>query len=469
MSCLFVSRRAALRRRRGAELVASLPPHVGPVRWLVVTVALWMVGASAPSSGAGMTNAVLYRATSASRQFTAFAPNSLLASVTCVFAERVKHEWLAQLDLADNWRDPIVIAVRERDPASPAQPALSVDAFQNEIHLKYQITCVLPPPLDEGSLTVALVGALCEEFSNRDQRTSRTTAYERAMIPPWLAWGLAASIRDRDASFLGVLRHSVEAGRPATATELLARTPAPTDPAEQELFRADAWVLTKGLLSLPSGAQKMQRFLVALGETKSASNAFTASFGADFPGPVAMEKWWSLQQAVCSAATAPGNLSVEETARRLDELLPTALVENEETKNAEVRTQLPFDQLWRYYDKPWMPEVLRAKVNSLEMLRSQTHPLYRSVIDGYIRASILLMEEKLGQHRRAVAAADRARAAVERKGRQITAYLDREERIHSPDDFHDWLAGYFQTLNQIEALDENRHNPISDYLDQFDR
>jgi len=67
-----------------------------------------------------------------------------------------------------------------------------------------------------------------------------------------------------------------------------------------------------------------------------------------------------------------------------------------------------------------------------------------------------------------VAAADRDRATVDRKAKQITAYLNQEERIYSPDEFTSLFTGYFETLDQIQTIEKNRHNPISDYLDQFD-
>jgi hypothetical protein len=113
--------------------------------------------------------------------------------------------------------------------------------------------------------------------------------------------------------------------------------------------------------------------------------------------------------------------------------------------------------------------VLKAKFSSLEMLRSEAHPFYRSVIDGYVEAVVLLMDEKLNRFRRAVAVAGRNRATVDQKARQITAYLNQEERIYSPEEFTGLFTGYFQTLDQIQAIEKNRHNPISDYLDQFDR
>ena len=436
--------------------------------WLAMTIAVSVAGALVPSAHADATNAVQWRATSASIQFTAYASSPLFSSAICVFAERVKRAWLAELNMPDNWRDPIIVVLRERDSSTAGMPPISVDAFQNEIHLKYQITCVTPPPLDGRLMAVAVVETLCDEFANREQPTSRTTGYIRAPIPPWLAHGLAEFLEGRADSLTEVARRSVNAGRPQTASELIRTMALPSDPAERELFRANAWMLTEGLFSLPNAAQKMQRFLMELGATKSVSNAFSVVYGTDFPQEVTLEKWWSIQQAQRTATVVAQNLSLEETARRLDAILPTALVQSGGKGETEVRTQVSMEKLWRYYEKPWLKEVLKGKFNNLETLRSQAHPLYRSVIDGYAEAMILLMNEKLSQYRRAIAIANRSRAAADQKTKRITEYLDQEERIYSPEEFTNLFTGYFQTLDQIHTLEKDRHNPISDYLDQFE-
>ena len=189
--------------------------------WLAMTIAVSVAGVLAPAARADTTNAVLSRTTSASEQFTAYASSPLFSSAICVFAERVKRAWLAELNMPDNWRDPIIVVLRERDSSTAGMPPISVDAFQNEIHLKYQITCVMPPPLDGRLMAVAVVETLCDEFANREQPTSRTTGYIRAPIPPWLVQGLAESLEGRADSLLEVARRSVSAGRPQTASELI--------------------------------------------------------------------------------------------------------------------------------------------------------------------------------------------------------------------------------------------------------
>ena len=93
------------------------------------------------------TNA-LVRTVSASRQFVACASDRLLPSALCAYAERVKREWLRQLDVADNWRDPILLLVQTRQAAQTIAAPVSIAVFQTDEHLEYRIRCLAPPPID---------------------------------------------------------------------------------------------------------------------------------------------------------------------------------------------------------------------------------------------------------------------------------------------------------------------------------
>ena len=89
-----------------------------------MTIAFSVPGVLVLSAHANATNGVLSLPSSASRQFTAYwHPVHRFSSVVCVFASASSGQWLAQLDAPDNWRDPILIVVRERkgstDTATP--------------------------------------------------------------------------------------------------------------------------------------------------------------------------------------------------------------------------------------------------------------------------------------------------------------------------------------------------------------
>ena len=229
--------------------------------WLAASIVAVPLATTTPDSDAGATN-TLVSTVSASRQFTAYADDRLLPSALCVYAEHVKHEWLQRLNVADNWRDPILLLVRTREESQTNASPISMVVFQTDKHLKYQIDCLVPPRIDEARLLATIVDALCSEWANRQQPTVRNKAYTMAPVPVWLVQGMAASIQERREALLSLTQRSVAAGRPPHAADLLNARSLPVDPLERQMFQANAWVLTESLLGLPDGRREIPGFPV---------------------------------------------------------------------------------------------------------------------------------------------------------------------------------------------------------------
>ncbi len=414
-----------------------------------------------------VTNA-LVSTVSVSRQFTAYADNPLLPSALCVYAERVKREWRRRMDMPDNWRDPILLVVRTRDPAQTNEPAISLAMFQTESHLKYQIRCLVPPSLDEAELLVTLVEALSLEWEYRAQPTVRGKLFPPPVMPLWLVEGLAVSIQGRFDSLLAVARRSVAAGRPARAADVLDTKALPSEAVGQQLFRANAWILTESLLALPDGSRKIRNFLTDLGTQKVASNAFWTVYHEDFPENGTLENWWTREQARRTSVSLAQDLPAEETVRQLDAILVTKLERTDGSKAMPRKVETRIDDLWKYTDEPGLRDILKSKIDQLGALRGQGHPAYRPVVDEYIEAVTWLLQGNTVRFRRAVRQAAAMKTAAERQSLAIAAYMDQAEHAYAPEELSETFKGYFRTLDQAEKLEEERRSPISDYLDKFD-
>jgi hypothetical protein len=442
--------------------------HLSRFLAVAAIVLAQFLGAQEADAASTDTN-VLTSTVSASRQFAAYAENPLLPSALCVYAERVKHEWLRRMDLDDNWRDPILLVVRTRVPAQTNAPAISMAVFQTDAHLKYQIRCLMPPLLDETELLATMVEALSLEWANRVQPTVRGELYVPPVMPLWLVEGLATSIQGRFDSLLSIARRSVAAGRPQQAAEVLGVKVLPADGADRELFQANAWMFTESLLALPDGSQKLRSFLSELGAQKVVSNAFWKVYHQDFSSNEALEKWWSLEQARRTSVTVAQDLSAEETVRQLDAILVTKLEPTTQHKETPNETEATIDKLWEYAQEPWLKDVLQLKIDRLGALRSQAHPLYQPALDEYIDAIRWLFQGSDVRFRRAVRQAAAMQAVAEKRSRAIAAYLDQSERAYVPEELSQTFNGYFQTFDQAQKLEEERRSPISDYLDKFDQ
>jgi hypothetical protein len=430
-----------------------------------LTGALALLALAAPAQSLPATNTPA-RVVSATGQFVAYADTLLFAATLCGFAERVKHEWRKQLEAGSDWRDPIVIVLGPPTPGQTNMPAVTMQTFQTDLHLKYEIRC-FAPPLDEMALLSALVEALCAETANRAQPTSRLAAYNAPIIPPWIVRGLAQSVLGRADLLAPVLRRSMAAGRLRPATELLAAAALPDDAAEVRMFEANAYLLTESLRQLPDGGRQLRQFLTELGKDKNAHTAFWKVYRESFPNEAALEKWWSLQLVRETLTHPPDRMTAEETGRELEQILRTRLVRTgNKAGQMEFDARLP--ELLPYYERPWLPPVLKEKSMQLAALRGTAHMSYENAIDNYIEAVGLLLEQKISRCRRALRRAEDASAAAARESKRIADFLDRAERARAPGR----PAGfdeYFRTLEQLQDAEQQRRNPVSDYLDQLDR
>jgi hypothetical protein len=418
-------------------------------RWLAAGL---LAAASARAAG---TNRAFATTISSSRQFVVYAPNVTAASALCAYAEQIKREWQQRLGPTDLWRDSIVFIVRDREGDLTNAPVLATQTVRFDPRLRYQLTFVVPPAPDDATFVAATVEALCAELANRDQPRVRNVPYLAAPIPVWLTEGLGQSILGRADQLLTVVRRSAAGSRPQTAMELMSLSKLPGDAPDRALYRANVWFLTEALLRLPGGTQKLQRLLTELGATKTFGTAFTTVYANDFPDTATLEQWWSDQLTLARDAKVAENYTMAETARQLDALL-----------TVETETRPAFAQLWRDYQQPWLNPLLRDKLVRFDALNTYAHPLYRPVLMKYADAVRELLDVKLGRFRRAVAEATRLRRAVDQQARQIQETLDQAEQTYGCTATNEF-AGFFRTLEQLEKFEQQRRNPISDYLDQF--
>jgi len=401
------------------------------------------------------TNSPLNTAISVSRQFTVFAPGRTLPAAVCVFAERLKRNWLARLELTDAWRDPIVLVIRENTLSNDVSAPINLGIIQAGPIVKYEISSSVPPAIEERALAAVVVRALCLEVANRNRPQGSVTNWQSAVVPLWLAHGLSESIHGRPEWLVPVALRGANSARPAGAMDVLRVATLPDDEASRELFAANAWLLTESLLRLPGGTRKLQRLLGQLPWTKSFEEAFWTVYGESFASEIGLEKWWLMQQARLATIVIPQNLTAAETVRRLDELLTF-----EEGRR--------FNALERFAEKTWLRETLPGRITELRKLLAKGHPMYRSALALYIEAAELLVAQKLSRYRRAVQEADRQRGEVDRQMKAINGVLNHAERAYADPAVTNAFQGYFHTLEQAEKFEQQRRNPISDFLDKFE-
>jgi hypothetical protein len=402
------------------------------------------------------TNAPLISAVSVTRQFSAYAPGPVLPSALCIFAERTKSDWLNLLGTSDHWHDEIAIVIRERTPRTANRPAAAIGVVRFGQTLHYEIDGYIPPPLDEQTLGEGIVEALCLEFANREHPDTGAIPWKNPAIPPWLTQGLTEAIHGRVEWLVSVARRAAASARPPSARDILNVPSLPASVVDRELFSANAWLLTEGLLRLPNGQRKLQQFLASLQRAPNATAVFHDVYDGDFADAVALEKWWALEQARLASVVIAQNWTTRDTVRRLDELL---VFDN----------GVHFDQLLKHSEEAWLQQALPERIQALQILLNRAQPIFRPVLEAYVEAGQWLAEGKLSRYHRTVERAETLRVETEKQMQSIDNVLDQAEEKYAGDISTNAFRGYFQTLDQLDSFERQRRNPISDYLDQFDR
>ncbi|NQU10323.1 hypothetical protein HQ590_06010 [bacterium] len=428
---------------------------------------LILAGQFRPAVAATEPSNVWARARSVSRQFLGFAPTPLLAHALCVFGDRVKQQWQAQTGASAAWRDPIVLVIRAGDPAATNAPGVTLSIQPGDRRIRYEITCRTPPSPEVDTLVARVVEALCAETANRSRRPRPGQLFEPVVVPWWLTAGLAQSIRGRDEELVEQVRRALAGGRSLTVDQLLALTRAPSDLDEERRYRAYCWLFVEALQSQEDGSRCLARLVASWGGFRDARAALAAVYGSGFAEPQVLERWWGVQLAGRTATVLAQNLPLPVALEKLGEVLPTRLTYTDAGATGE--TVVAFAQLGRHADAPWFGVTVRQKRQALYALHRHAAPNVRPVITDYLEALGWLETGRIVRFERAARRADAGHHRLRELGDRLTEYLDQAERVYGTGNLDGLFRDYFQTLEQVEQVRQQRRSPISDYLDQFDR
>jgi hypothetical protein len=193
---------------------------------------------------------------------------------------------------------------------------------------------------------------------------------------------------------------------------------------------------------------------------------FAEIYRWQFPDDAAREKWWSLALAERAATMLAEAHTATETTRRLAAILPSKL--QLRLPDAVAEAPVAFADLGRYTEKEWLPPLVRDKLAQLTALRAVAHPSYRDAIAHYMAALGCLATRQPGRFQREAKLAQRAHTKADEETRKISAYLDNVEALHAPRDRNavSRQLALFETIQETGVL---RRDPISNYLDKFDK
>jgi hypothetical protein len=350
-------------------------------------------------------------------------------ALLAVSAERIKDSLYRRLEVKPGtpWSGQIYLVVH---------PARSLDESVNIISKRlaggWDYRVELPDVLARNRLTRAITGVLLLELANRGAQA------HSAEIPAWLADGfaqqlLAAGLPDFILSApnkvvnglpvarINATQHglyplgaaaAVLKNHPAlTFEELSWPTGAQLDGDDGGVYRASAQVFVDSLLDLKNGPAQMQSFLQSLPQFYNWQIAFRSVYGAEFPRPLDLEKWWALQVVGFVAGNPGPGWTPAVSREKLDQILSVPVQMRTASNSLPVPAEISLQAVIRNLDAAQQTAILTTKLRDLEIAQLRVAPEFAALTDGYRRA----LDGYLGEHRPAVSAPGRHSNAISKK------------------------------------------------------
>ncbi len=401
------------------------------------------------------------RSLSSSRQFVIYTNDPDLRSKVAIRAEDLKTAFLETLRIKDEWKLPIILNIGSTPPNVKRPPRSQLGIYEgedgrNKIQLDvFDMAFVKDPAFDTQILAAVLL-----ETAHRKTPIQAGRDFDRP--PAWALDGLAERIRAReDDSSAGIYATLLSGAEPPRLAEFLAVPPERLDATSRALYRAQAAALLDAVLALPDGRAGLAAYLSAPHRAPAQLGEITASFPSLGKDAAPLSRKWVLAIARASAGNRVDLLSERETARELDRLLAVkALPDPKRPEVASMAGPYAIPTIARSQNGRF---ILAQLESGLLLLSLRAHPLYKSLVDEYLRITRELVAKPKRREDKRIAAAEEMRAGLSRRTGESRDYVDWVEttkiKTESPE-----LNQTMQDIDDLEAPPP-RNDAISRYLD----
>jgi hypothetical protein len=335
---------------------------------------------------------------------------TLDSSLLAVSCDRIKAELLRQLNLPDQWRGRIFVALH---PVRSADEPISI--VSERFAGNWQCIVELPDAVERNRLVETVVRATLLEVANRNARG------RSAEIPEWLTRGLARQLMGSSGLKL-VLEppHKVENGLTLTRTTMdFSDSPSPSSfptqkfnpltqaspilrksepltfdqlswPTDEQLsengadlYSSSAQLFVNLLLHEKGGPECFRAMLAELPDYLNWQLAFEHAFQPLFKSTLDVEKWWALQITQFSGRDLLHLLTPQESATQLDAVFQFP-IHVQIGMSAPMRTDISLQTIIRGWSRTQQLEMLKNKIWELGVLRLRISPDYVPLLDQYL-------------------------------------------------------------------------------------
>lgn len=396
-----------------------------------------------------------------SGQFVIYCDDSGLRFATSSFVEQTKAGVLKLLDLRDSWKAPIVVEINRSDATSPGGPASLVQLCEVEDGFKVAVIVSLGKDPSDVKFQQQIVKAILLEIAYRAEPARAGTEYKEP--PAWLIEGMIQYLQSREnGTDPDVFRAVIDTNRLMPIGRFLSQSSEQLDSTSLALYQAYSLSLVQLLIDLPGGRACLLSYVRGLSRTGDAADPgmeLTKYFPGLADSSQSFEKWWALSMARLSAANRFKGLSVEESDRRLKDLLSFQLPATSGT--SKVYSINDFKELVK---QPQGRQAYQAMSEGLMALSANAQPLLRPIVSDYQKLAMDLAHGKgRGANERLTDLA-RRRDEVIRRVNDIADYLNWFEATQMTTQ-SDSFSGYIKVAKQLNDSKPRRQDAMSRYLD----
>ncbi|MDQ3313020.1 MAG: hypothetical protein M3505_00030 [Verrucomicrobiota bacterium] len=410
-----------------------------------------------------VTAAPVARSVSSSRQFIVYGPDAHLRGGICDLAERTKQNALKLLQMADDWRTPIVINAHYPEANLPEAPPATLHLGQTGFGLKLQLDLRVDLNAPQRTLEREILRAVFLEISYRNQwDIAPGVAYVEP--PDWLLEGALALEGGRDlARIAGGLNAAAVSGNISSLEDFLRQNPALLESPLRVVYRAYSAALLVTLAEMPGAKQNLARLLADLPRAESdPAAALRSHFSALGKDAEETERIWTASVTRLAASEHYRLLDCGETERQLGQVLHLQV-----RKADRAPTDYTLEEFPAFVHLTAAKNAFRDIAEELLLLSGRANPLYRPVLTEYQRIIGLLARGKTNRISERLAKARGAREQINRRMGGIEDYMNWFEATQARSTsgaFHD----YFQAAELATKQKRHRRDPISVYLDALE-
>jgi len=310
-----------------------------------------------------------------------------LVAVSC---ERIKQALLRELSLKDHWRGKIFVHLQPR-----WKPDAQILVNSSCLGGRWTYGIDVPNEVEKERFLRVMVQVILLEIANRN------AAVRQVELPPWLAEGLMAHLRETDLphlliqpeTFL-VLNESKTNTLAQARAVLRVRSPLSLDelnwPGPNQfsgenslVYQCCAQLFVTELLRLKNGPECLSAMLEQLPQSLNWQTAFLRAFNLYFQRLIDVEKWWSLHLVRFTGRNPSPILALEESWHRLADILNTSV--RMRGNNAELPdvSIVPLQTLIDKAEYHRQMPILRQKIAELQMLRFNISQDFAPLVESY--------------------------------------------------------------------------------------